>query len=69
MQITRRSPLTGLANTREINVTYAQLDAWYSGQLIQDACPNLSAEDREFLISGLTPEDWQAVFTAQEGLE
>lgn len=69
MQITRRSPLTGLANTREINITHGQLTAWHSGQLIQDACPNLSAEDREFLISGLTPEDWQAISAAQEDFE
>lgn len=36
--------------------------AWRSGMLIQDAFPELSAEDREFLISGLCPKCWNNLF-------
>ncbi len=32
------------------------------GAYIQDAFPNLSKEDREFLISGMSPEGWKSAF-------
>jgi hypothetical protein len=28
------------------------------GKLVQEVFPELSAEDREFIISGLTPAEW-----------
>ncbi len=62
MQITRQSPFSGKLNTREIPVTNEQLIAWKSGTLIQDAMPNLSADDREFILSGITPEEWEETF-------
>ena len=40
MQITRTNPFTGKTNTREIDVTYDQLDRWQSGELIQVAMPH-----------------------------
>jgi len=33
---------------------------------IQDAFPLMSKEDREFLISGITPEEWNKVFSNDE---
>lgn len=36
--------------------------AWRSGMLIQDAFPDMPAEDREFLISGLCPKCWNKLF-------
>jgi len=39
-------------------VTLAQLNEWESGVLAQNAMPNLSADEREFLISGCTSNDW-----------
>lgn len=32
------------------------------GLLIQDACRKMSADDREFLISGTSPEGWEMIF-------
>lgn len=32
------------------------------GELIQEAFPNMSADDREFLISGTSPEGWAKLF-------
>ena len=58
MQITKQCMLTGDTNTMEIDVTQDQLDAWKNGMLIQDAMPDLTADHREFLISGTTPEMW-----------
>lgn len=59
MLITRKSFFTGEDQTMEIAITPRQLDAWENGALIQDVAPNLSADDREFIISGLTAEDWK----------
>ena len=58
MIIVRRSPVTGKMNHREIEVTEEQYLSWENGELIQDAMPHLSDDDREFIISGCTPEDF-----------
>jgi hypothetical protein len=35
---------------------------WQAGSYIQNAMPRVSPEDREFLISGTSPEGWNAMF-------
>lgn len=62
MKITRESTLTGLTHTLDIDVTQEQFNRWQSGSYIQDAMPHLSADDREFLISGITPDEWKKAF-------
>lgn len=63
MNITKRSRLTNMLNTRDIDVTFEELDEWdASGAHIQDRFPYLSNDDREFLISGFTPDDWKCMF-------
>lgn len=70
MQITRISELTGKTHTREIPVTIAELrhgyDKIYGGAYIQDAFPQLSADDREFLKTGITSEEWDSIFPEEE---
>lgn len=63
MLVTKTSPLTGKENTMDLPITQEQLDYWKSSRtVIQDVFPNLSAAEREFLISGYTDEDWQMIF-------
>jgi hypothetical protein len=62
MLVTRKSDLTGKVRTLDIPVTQEQLDSWANGRLIQDAMPHLSADDREFIITGITPEEWDEIF-------
>ena len=64
MEITRTNIMTGNVTTREIPVTQEQLDDWESGTLIQHAMPNLSADDREFILTGIT--DWDGMFDDEE---
>ena len=66
MLVTKRSSLSGNTNSREINVTQAQLDDWASGTFIQVAMSNLSPDDREFLMTGITPEEWDKHFNKEE---
>lgn len=63
MEITRTSILTGTKRTLEIPITEAQYFQWETGgALIQDAAPNLSADEREFIMTGVTSEEWEAEF-------
>jgi len=67
MLITRKSPFTGKVHQVEMpTVTEARLASWRKGGVIQDHFPELSAEHREFLMTGITPEEWAAAF-AEEG--
>ena len=58
MIVERTSPMSGRATRRDLPVTQEQLERWRGGELIQDVCPHLSEDDREFLITGMTEEDW-----------
>lgn len=62
MIITRRNPFTSEMISREIDVTQHEYDNWLNGQLIQDAMPHLSADEREFIMTGITPEQWDKLF-------
>lgn len=64
MQITRTNDLGGKPKTTtlEIDVTQEQLDLWESGVAIQQAMPNLTADEREFIKTGITAEDWEEIF-------
>ena len=59
MKITRTNPFNGEVNTLNIEVTDEQIQAYAAGALIQDAFPNLSADDREFIKTGITAESWE----------
>ena len=62
MLIERRSPLTGRTNFMDLDVTQEMFDEWRSGALIQNAFPHLTPDEREFILTGYTPEDWEAMF-------
>lgn len=63
MKITKKSMITGDTHTLDINVTEEQLRAWQGGMLIQQAMPNLTPDEREFIMTGITPEEWNNTFT------
>ena len=66
MIITKVSTITGKTNTMDIPVNEEQIKNWQSGTVIQLAMPQLNAEQREFLISGATPEEWNELFGDEE---
>jgi hypothetical protein len=67
MEITMASAATGSVNTMTINVTEQQLAHYAnSGMCIQDALPHLSADEREFLMTGVTPAEWNEMFGDDE---
>ena len=66
MIITKKSIFTGQWNSMDIPVTQAQIDDWESGTLIQDAMPDVSPDGREFLKTGVTPEEWVNTFGSEK---
>jgi hypothetical protein len=53
----------------ELNVTQEQLTAWESGVNIQVAMPQLDADEREFIKTGVTPTEWNELFGEDEDEE
>lgn len=66
MLVTRTSMFTGKVHTLDLPVTQAQLDVYKSGVFLQDAFPHLPPEHREFIKTGVTPEEWDAVMGEEE---
>lgn len=62
MLITRKSMFTGKIHTLDLPITDEQLQRWWDGTYVQDAMPHLSADQREFVMTGVTPEEWTAEF-------
>ncbi len=61
MLITRKSILTGVERSMKLNIDYSQYVDWCNGTPIQHAAPQLSADDREWMMTGITPEEWAAI--------
>lgn len=72
MKITRTSDLTGTTHTMELPVTQVELDRCWKfnakreGEHIQDVFPHLRPDQREFLISGVTAEEWEQAFPPED---
>ena len=66
MKITRTSMFSVIERTLDLDFTAEQLAEWKNGALIQDAMPNLSAADREFVMTGVTDEEWHDEFGDEE---
>ena len=63
MEITRTSIFTRNRNTMFLPIQFADFARWRCGDgLVQDVFPQLNADQREFLMSGATPEEWEAMF-------
>jgi hypothetical protein len=64
MKIKKRSPFSGKVHVMDLPITQIQIDRYQEGELIQNAFPNLTAGQREFILTGITPEEWEATFGA-----
>ena len=59
MEITKKSMISGITRTMDLPVTRCQINLWRTGTLIQDAMPELDDDQREFIMTGITPEEWE----------
>ena len=64
MYIKRKSVISGIERTRSIPVNPDDYMAWQAGLgSIQDLMPYLSDPDREFILSGITADEWDDMFS------
>lgn len=68
MKVTRVSLVSGLTSSMDLPVTQEQLDEVNSpsGRLIQQIFPELTADQREFILTGITPEEWDDLYGEEE---
>lgn len=61
-----KCPFTGEWNSMELPLTEQEYERgiakWQNGAYIQVAFPTLSAEQREFIKTGITPAKWAEIF-------
>ena len=66
MKIERTSAHSGITRTLDLDVTLEEYASWKGGELIQNAMPRLNADEREFIMTGITAEEWEEMFSPQE---
>jgi hypothetical protein len=64
IKVSRKCVITG--KLYAVTVEKKGFLLWQSGSLIQTALPSISSEDREFLISGTSPEGWTQMYGEEE---
>ena len=62
MLISKQNLITGEINAMDLPVTLEQVKLYEDGALVQDAFPHLDADQREFLISGILPGDFEEMW-------
>jgi len=59
--VTRNSPFGSGAHAKDFNIPIERFVQYYSGEgLIQQVFPELDPDDREFIMTGITPDEWPA---------
>ena len=63
VEVERVSPLTGNTNKMYLDITAEQIEEWNKfpsqRRYIQDIFPNLTQDEREFIMTGYTVSDWK----------
>lgn len=70
VKISKKSIISGNVHEMDIPLTEEQLNEGYAkmenGFLIQDAFPMLDDDAREFLLTGITPEEWESMYSEED---
>lgn len=67
INLSKLSALSGDEHTMTIDVDPVKLHKWMKlcaankQPLIQDFFPELSPDEREFILTGITPEEWETL--------
>ena len=63
VEVERVSPLTGKTNKMYLDISAEQIEEWNrfpsQRRYIQDIFPNLTQDEREFIMTGYTVSDWK----------
>ena len=67
MFVTKTSMISGESKTLWVEgLTQDMLKAWEGGALIQDALAGIPQELREFVMTGVSPDEWNRTFPEEE---
>lgn len=66
MLVRRISSLSGKVHTMDLDITDEQVRRYNQGEYVQVAFSNLSAPEREFILTGITPTEWDEMFGGGE---
>lgn len=70
MLVKRISKLSGKETTMDLDVTEEQLIRFdnriKNGEYVQTIFPHLRGEQREFILTGITPQEWEETFSKEE---
>lgn len=68
MLVRRKSPYSNEVHEMDIDITQQQLKDFQDDKLglIQNAFPHLSADEREFILTGIHPTEWEKLFSGME---
>ena len=72
MRITMESAITGEVHSMDLPITQEQWAEWTgilgSGKrMVQEVFPHLTNAQREFLLTGITPDEWDKYIKPPEG--
>jgi len=66
MLIKRKSVISGVERLRDIPVNPEDYVLWQTGSgNIQELMPYLNDSDREFILSGITDDEWDRAFSGE----
>lgn len=70
VEVVRISPFSGEENIMTLDMTpeeyEVRLARWQNGEIIQNAFSNLSPDEREFIKTGITSEEWETMFGEED---
>ena len=60
IRLSKRSPFSNKMRWLDLDIKQTDLDRYHAGfSLIQEVFPTLSADEREFIKSGIYPGEWE----------
>lgn len=69
MKITKLSNVSGISHTMDIPIDPVKYQKWVedcNAPYVQNYFPELTSSQREFLLSGITDEEWDEIFGKDE---
>ena len=66
MIVRRKSMMSGKVHEMDLDITDFQITKYLHGAKVQDAFPHLTPAQREFIMSGITPEEWETLKEKEE---
>lgn len=68
MLIVKVSDYSGIERVMDLPITAEQMADFMDGTPVQQAFPNLTDNQREFILSGMTAEEWEECMKEEEDM-